>query len=91
VKNIEKAIVMLGSTKKIATANDDKPLELKFRPCDNLCRPCFGTHSSFHGLLLKVVVKRRKKKTAQFEEFHNSSGIKDILQGFMNIIYLLVF
>jgi hypothetical protein len=62
-------------------------LELKFRPEDTHCRPCFGTHCSYHGLLLKVIVKRKKKKISQFEELQNINGMKDIVQGFLDIIF----
>lgn len=68
VENVEKAIQTLGGKNHLSEImyTITEKLELRFRPDDPYCKPTSGERSPCTGLLLKVkIVKKRKKSGNQ--------------------------
>ncbi|XP_047490172.1 general transcription factor 3C polypeptide 5-like [Penaeus chinensis] len=64
VKNVDKMLETLGGVEKISEVycEDNRRMELRFRPDDVYCKPTCGEQHNSTALLLRVVRRKKKKK-----------------------------
>lgn len=64
VENVDKTIETLGGIEKISEVycEDNRRMELRFRPNDVYCKPTCGERHNSTALLLRVVCRRKKKR-----------------------------
>ncbi|XP_053655427.2 general transcription factor 3C polypeptide 5 [Cherax quadricarinatus] len=67
VENVDKMIETLGGIQKISEVycEDNRRMELRFRPNDVYCKPTCSERHNSTALLLRVVRKRKKKKIVE--------------------------
>ncbi|XP_069972340.1 general transcription factor 3C polypeptide 5 [Penaeus vannamei] len=67
VKNVDKMLETLGGVEKISEVycEDNRRMELRFRPDDVYCKPTCGEQHNSTALLLRVVRRKKKKKKQQ--------------------------
>jgi len=70
VKNVDKMIETLGGMEKISEVycEDNRRMELRFRPTDFYCKPTCGERHNVTSILLKVVRRKKKKKSQKLDE-----------------------
>ncbi|KAK7083317.1 General transcription factor 3C polypeptide 5 [Halocaridina rubra] len=64
VNNVDNMLKTLGGVEKISEVycEDNRRMELRFRPNDVYCKPTCGERHNSTALLLRVVRRRKKKK-----------------------------
>lgn len=80
VKNVDKAISMLGGSSAIAQIlekDNEKPMALSFHPEDRAARPVLSTNATGTNVLLKITVPKRtgrKRKRGSDDSFTYENG-----------------
>ncbi|KAK3864002.1 hypothetical protein Pcinc_030264 [Petrolisthes cinctipes] len=77
VENVPNMIETLGGIEKISEVycEDNRRMELRFRPSDVYCKPTCGERHNSTALLLRIVRKKKKKKSSDCQpEVVNGDG-----------------
>jgi general transcription factor 3C polypeptide 5 (transcription factor C subunit 1) len=92
VKNVEKAIRMLGHDRDIADSlapGNDKPLGLRFQPDDTTSREVVSYNKKTNSLLLKVTVPKRKGREGEESLDRDLAGNPPEVAARKDVDYLL--
>ncbi|XP_076066865.1 general transcription factor IIIC subunit l(2)37Cd [Oratosquilla oratoria] len=95
VNSVDNMIETLGGIQKISKiyCEDNRRMELRFRPNDVYCKPTCGERHNSTALLIKVVRRRKKKKLtspnpkAEEEEPKPEESLHTTLMGVVHTTY----